>query len=340
LGAIWFQAIDFANAMSELIGHKSGLALSRQDLIEHVQDEDEDDWANLFRLPDDETIRIRSEVVEALVAHLLYRVGNIETPDNRPTGIIMYHRFKKNKKDLARWEAVMEDYVPLLQEAVDRMPQDAKLLDPTDLMTAIERKHGKFGLDVAYEMLLGINKMFHCSPWTSMRTVEWEDEKELRDLFVSENLATNHGIFFDQRFIDYLQANFDKIDVMNWRQFEGLAAEHLVRQGFSIDLGPGRNDDGVDIRVYPSELHDGLPPTVIVQCKRERRKISKVVVKSLWADVLHERAESGLIVTTTELSPGAAKVCKIRNYPIEQANRRTLRQWISNMRTPGAGVFG
>jgi restriction system protein len=189
-------------------------------------------------------------------------------------------------------------------------------------------------------MLIGINQEFHRSPWTSMRTVEWKDEKELRDLFVSENLQTNHGIFFDQRFVDYLQANFDKIDVMNWRQFEGLTAEHWARQGFSIDLGPGRNDDGVDIRVYPSEPRDGLPPTVIVQCKRERRKISKVVVKALWADVLHERAESGLIVTTTELSPGAVKVCKVRNYPVEQANRNTLRQWISNMRTPGAGVFG
>jgi len=263
LGAIWFQAIDFANAMSELIGHKSGLALSRQDLIEHVQDED--DWADLFRLSDDETIRIRSEAVEALVAHLLYRVGNIETPDIRPAMIKMYHRFKKDKNNLARFQSVIEDFNPLLQEEVDRTPQDAKLLDPTDLLTTIARKHGKFGIDVASEMLIGINQEFHLSPWTLMRTVEWEDERELRDLFVSENLATNYGIFFDQRFIDYLQANFDKIDVMNWRQFEGLAAEHLVRQGFSIDLGPGRNDDGVDIRVFPAEAREGLPPTTAVR---------------------------------------------------------------------------
>jgi restriction system protein len=247
---------------------------------------------------------------------------------------------KNNKKDLARLLAVMEDYTPLLQEAVDRTPQDATSVDPTNLLTTIARKHGRFGLDIASEMLVGINQMFHRSPFTEMRTVEWKDEKELLDLFVSENLGTNYGIFFDQRFIDYLQANFDKIDLMNWRQFEGLAAEHLVRQGFSIDLGPGRNDDGVDIRVYPCELHDGSPPTTIVQCKRERRKISKVVVKSLWADVQHEGAESGLIVTTTELSPGAAKVCKVRNYPIEQADRNTLRQWISKMKTPGTGVFG
>jgi restriction system protein len=79
---------------------------------------------------------------------------------------------------------------------------------------------------------------------------------------------------------------------------------------------------------------------MIVQCKRERRKISKVIVKSLWVDVVHERATSGLIVTTTELSPGAAKICKARGYPIEQADRNTLVQWVSRMRTPGAAVFG
>jgi len=71
MGGIWYQAGEFANAMSELIGHKSGLALSRQNFIDHL--EDAADWANLFRLGDDEIIRIRSEAVEALVAQLLYR---------------------------------------------------------------------------------------------------------------------------------------------------------------------------------------------------------------------------------------------------------------------------
>jgi restriction system protein len=251
----------------------------------------------------------------------------------------MYHRFKDNKQKLQKYYAIMEDYTELLREAVDRTP-DNTALDPTELLRTIAKKHGKFGLDVASEALIGINEMQHRSPWTLMRTIEWQDERELQELFQSEKLDTKYGIFFDQRFIDYLQANFDKIDVVNWRQFEGLAGEYLVRQGFSIDLGPGRNDDGVDIRVYPSDAQDGVPPTTIVQCKRERRKISKVIVKSLWADVQHEKAESGLIVTTTELSPGAAKVCKVRNYPIEQANRNTLRQWVSAMRTPGSGIFG
>jgi restriction system protein len=85
MGAIWFQAIDFANSMSELVGHKSGLALSRHDFIDHL--EDEPSWAELFSLADDEVIRIRSEGVEELLATLLYRIGNIETSDIRPRTI-------------------------------------------------------------------------------------------------------------------------------------------------------------------------------------------------------------------------------------------------------------
>jgi restriction system protein len=78
---------------------------------------------------------------------------------------------------------------------------------------------------------------------------------------------------------------------------------------------------------------------MLVQCKREKKKVGKVVVKALWADIYDEGAESGLIVTSNALAPGAEKVCEARNYPIEQANRATLRKWIKAMRTPGSGIF-
>ena len=51
-------------------------------------------------------------------------------------------------------------------------------------------------------------------------------------------------------------------------------------------LGPGRGDDGVDIRLWPEATRgEGEPATVLVQCKRERRKVAKATVKALWADV-------------------------------------------------------
>ena len=64
-----------------------------------------------------------------------------------------------------------------------------------------------------------------------------------------------------------------------------------------------------------------------------------MIVKALWADVVAEGAKSGLIVTTTSLSPGAKKTCVARGYPIDEANRQSLANWLSAMRSPYAGVF-
>jgi hypothetical protein len=62
----------------------------------------------------------------------------------------------------------------------------------------------------------------------------------------------------------------------------------------------------------------GLPSAVLVQCKRERRKISKTVVKALWADIEAEGADSGLVVTTSALSPGARTLGTGRGYAIDE----------------------
>jgi len=178
------------------------------------------------------------------------------------------------------------------------------------------------------------------SPFNSIRRVEWHDIRELDELFASEKLESPHGEYFDQRFVNFLAENFDDIDNINWRQFEGLAPEFFGRLGFEVKIGPGRADDGVDIRLWPTEAAaSNLPATVLVQCKRERRKISKTVVKALWADVDAEGADSGLVVTTSSLSPGARQMWTARGYAIEEADRETLREWLDVMRTPGTGVF-
>ncbi len=153
-------------------------------------------------------------------------------------------------------------------------------------------------------------------------------------------MESAHGEFFDQRFVDFLNANFDDVDQINWRQFEGLAAEFFGRLGFGVALGPGRNDNGVDIRLWPDEAGIARQPAVVlVQCKRERRKVSKTVVKALWADVIEEQATSGLIVTSSSFSPGAKVLRNARGYPIVEADRDALRRWLGSMRTPGLGVF-
>ena len=88
---------------------------------------------------------------------------------------------------------------------------------------------------------------------------------------------------------------------------------------------------------WPGDEDPAGPPAIIIQCKRQRSLVSKIIVKSLYADVLDSGAASGLIVTTSRLAPGAKAVCRARGYPIGEADRGTVRRWVSEMRKPGLG---
>ena len=149
-------------------------------------------------------------------------------------------------------------------------------LDPSSFVEAAVERHGRVGGEIALQLVTSVNEYLFQSPFNSIRRVEWDDIRELDELFAAEKLASPHGEYFDQRFVDFLAENFDEIDEINWRQFEGLAAEFFGRQGYVVQIGPGRADDGVDIRLWPNEnAAERLPAAVLVQCKRERRKISK-----------------------------------------------------------------
>jgi len=206
-------------------------------------------------------------------------------------------------------------------------------------MAWAEEHHGLPGATMALELLVGLNADQHRSPMSHFRSTEWKDIAELAELFRSEKLNTPHGKFLDQRFVDFLSHNFESIDQINWRKFEGLTCEFFEKMGFRVEIGEGRDDGNVDARIWSPAKPEAGPPLMIVQCKREKAKVGKVVVKALYADVTHENAELGLIVTTSALSPGARNVCTARSYPVVEANRQTSKRWISAMRTPYSGIF-
>ncbi|WP_431776186.1 restriction endonuclease [Streptomyces cucumeris] len=200
--------------------------------------------------------------------------------------------------------------------------------------------HGSEVADAVHVAIERIN--FHAvrTPWLHEVPKAWKDTLELAELFASESVTASYGRFFDQRFINYLASNFEEIGSVNWRKFEGLVAEYLYRAGFEVELGAGRNDNGVDIRVWESGgSTDSTPPTLIVQCKRERRKIEKVVVKALAADVRWEGARQGLLVATADWAPGTREVVRTRCYPVTEVNKDILRTWLLEMRETDRGLW-
>jgi restriction system protein len=334
MGAIVFRGGEFVPALSETVGYKSGLALDEERLREIV---DELGLGGYWPGDADAWYRIRSEEYEELFAGILGQLG--AGPRRRIVSPLIdaFHRAKKDPEQRAVFDAIAPLYTKFLQSSTAAAAPGTKI-DPRPFLVEAE-KHGADGVRMAIELLELTNAHLQQSPWGGIRRVEWADVRELDELFRSERLDTSHGEYFDQRFVDFLAANFDDIDEINWRQFEGLAAEFFAREGFILELGPGRADGGIDIRLWPDDDSRGVPPTVLVQCKRQRRRISNTVVKALWADVEHEGAGSGLIVTTSSLSPAAREVRTARGYPVAEADRETLHTWVNAMRTPGAGVF-
>lgn len=275
--------------------------------------------------------RLHSSAFEEAVVHLLYRLGNTPSPNNIPITIELFHRYGKGSRAVI-YEALIDRWLSFLQAELAKSAE-ARAIDPSPVLIEMFDRYGPDGGKMAFELIEGWQRDLHRSAWGSIRNVEWRDTIELSGLFRSAGLETRHAQFFDQRYIDYLSQNFDDLDRMHWRKFEGLTAEFFRREGFSVQLGPGTNDGGVDLRIYPVDASSELPPMILVQCKRQKAKIEKTLVKAVYADVLNEKASSGLIVTSSIFSPGAETVRTARNYPVDFADRNSLRIWLDKLRS-------
>ena len=335
MGRILCSRIEIITVLSETIGYKSGLTLSKNEISERLPE-----YNDIWDGDDNDGLGIRSEVFADMVVKLLHKVGNIPSPKSPSIGLELYKKYVDNPKHQALLVEIIDLFskvVPEIQK-VQQNKGEPFTLDP--FMELVLEKYGKgIPIRIALDYIESLQFAAYIDPWSDVRYVSWKDTLELSHLFKSESLSTYYGNFFDQRFIDYLYQNFDDIDRMNWRQFEGLTAEFYDREGFYVNIGPGRDDGGIDARVWPNERDSEKPPLILIQCKRQKERIGKVIVKALWADIQAENARSGLIVTTNSLSPGAEKVSSARAYPINVTDRKTLGEWLLKMRSPHTGVF-
>ncbi|TDX44398.1 restriction endonuclease [Orenia marismortui] len=330
MGAIWIKRAELVSTTGEIIGYKSGIALRKEKLSEYVPT----NYENIWYGDDKQIIRIRSEDFEDLITSILYGIGNISTKSSAPFGIKLFHKYKHDSQKNKIFESLFKNFISFIEEKISD-----RNLDITPFIKKAEKLYGIEGVNMAFEIIESLQQTQHKNSWVDYRRVEWQDIVEFKELFESESLETFYGSFIDQRYIDYLDHNFDDINNMNWRKFEGLTCEFFDKRGYEVEIGKGRDDGGIDARVWPKEANLSDPPAILIQCKRQKRKVGKMVVKSLWADMKEENADSGLIVTTSSLLPGAENVCTARGYNIEQADRETLREWIKSMRTPYKGIF-
>ena len=325
----------FVAYISEQIGFKSGLALSLDQLISHT-----DIKSNLrSQLSSAEATHVSIHHDELLDSFqtILHRLGVLPHP-------VAYHAptfFRFSSRNDAIRQSVIDGIFDLLAGENDWiLPKPG--LELSQFLRDAEERWGHLGQKLAREIIdmMYLYRIGALCEFDRFRRIDWTNTIELKELFSNESLDASNGRFIDQRFLDYLGANFSAIDAMNWRKFEGLSGEFFSRAGYDVEMGPGREDGGVDIRVWKPEIdRNNNPPTILIQCKRQKSAIEQVIVKALWADVVHEGAESGLIVTSSRIAPGSKRVCSARSYPVRFEERASLALWLKALRTPGSGIL-
>ena len=337
MGAIWFDPGQLADNLHEIVGYKAGVAVSIEELCDLLS---ESGHADTIRISEENVTRIRSEDYEDLYFSILYRIGHTESKHN---GILDMFTLSRNIVE-KHGEKFANGLLRIYSDGCERLFHEAaksgaKSLDPTSIVMEAYSQFGRYGADAIIQLIEMQERIRRLSPHGGGRWVEWKNTIPLSGIFSRSSNDKAHGEFIDQRLIDFLSNNPDILPKMYWRKFEELAAEHFHRLGFKVELGPGQNDDGVDLRLWlPTESQESEMQLHIVQCKRTKDKVDKLVVKGLYADVQHEGAALGVLVTTSELTLGAKQTISSRGYPIEEVDGAKVVEWLSNLRTPGSGI--
>jgi restriction system protein len=320
VGSITSSIRNFLDTIIDIVGIKSGLVLSRREVLDILKTSDAD-----FDLADNELdgfMRICSETYEEHIRYVRVKIGNLNAENAGPWSWVN----KLRKLDEAGVDPM--SVIQALSEASRKFAHQR--VDPEVLAKEIKKRVPSASYKLIFTVILiWAEHQFESHSISTPEQEEWDGGTPLEQLFNCE-INSEEG-FMDQKFLDYIATNTEKIQVMHWRNFERFCAEFFERLGYQIQLGPGGNDGGIDIRAF--DLQDGTKPLIIIQCKRykEGRQVGIETVKAFYTDVTFEQAQLGMIITTSEIAPGGKKVCEARKYPLSFAELEDVKKWAKMM---------
>lgn len=326
MGAITTELDHLLQAILDIVMIKTGLVISEEYLCEILNEEYGED--NIFKNVEEDRkkhIRIRSEKFDEYCSIVRKRLGETDrTFPNFREHVDKMMAFNSDGYDIIK----AEEYVMGLMA---KLYVEGEMIKPHELLI-LARIERKYPIEMISEILnFTVEQRELTNHIFPIERELWDGGDKLEDLFEKELVPKFKNEYFDQKFINYLEANPDKLEFMNWRNFERLTAEFFNRFDFDVELGPGTNDGGVDVRVYNKK--DKTAPLIIIQCKRHKgtNDVKINTVKALYSDLEFENAKYGLIATTSRVAPGGKEVCSIRKYPIGFAENSLIKKWVEKM---------
>ncbi|WP_396590310.1 restriction endonuclease [Allomuricauda sp. R78024] len=330
MGSVHLKLESLISTILDVVVIKTGLVISEGRLIQILNEEfPEDQTFQNYPERKEFGLRLRSENFDKYCWKVRQKLGELEN-DIRPYLVGDVDRAMEWYKKGYDPTKVMSRIIEVMGE--NYHPENPHLIDPKPVLDKVIAENNA-PIELIREMFESILAMQKVSNSISpVEQILWDGGIDLIHFFEKELKPKKPTEFIEQKFINYFEANPEKLEFMHWRNFERLTAEFFKREGYAVELGPGSNDGGIDIRVYDKENDE--KPYIIVQCKRhkESNQVKIETVKSFYTDVEFEEAKKGLIATTSRIAPGGKKVASIRKYPLEFAENQKIKDWVNKMK--------
>jgi hypothetical protein len=145
--------------------------------------------------------------------------------------------------------------------------------------------------------------------------------------WITELIKPDYTNLYHEIF-DYFKERPERFYNLHHRKFEILVSEIFKNQGFNSVLGPGRKDNGVDVKVFENNGIDQI--LTLVQVKKYKPSLPiKLEAVAALSGVVHtdENAQRGLFVSTSGYAPVAKKFAARKNSKITLAEASDVGAW-------------
>lgn len=134
---------------------------------------------------------------------------------------------------------------------------------------------------------------------------------------------------FREEVLRWFAKHPERLYHLSARQFEELVAEILSDMGLDVELTKATRDGGVDI--YARLRHEVGSFLMVVECKRyaPENAVGIGVVQRLYGIQQTQRANKGLIVTTSYFSEPAIQEANKLNNMIDLDDYQALKTWLA-----------
>lgn len=314
--------------LSEEVACRSGILLTDSEMNGIAYDHDYDNlnvWYDILQEDPEHIGRIRLEDVEECLIMLRAGIGNL--PDSRSPMDVMYQNTSSLNEIGVPVHSILSEILKVTEEGLFKVINEEAA---REISKRVGVKQEMVNLVLLTYADMQSRSLFL---FTDMKPELWDGAIPLTKLFKGESIPDDPELYLDQRFIDYLSARGEDIERIHWRNFERLCAEFFKRHGFTVELGPGTKDGGIDVRVWPHGSEGVGPALLLIQCKRHSssNQVGVQWIKALWADVAFEHAGGGLLATTASVGRGGKRLAEARGWPLTFAEGKDVQKWAKSM---------